>query len=134
MANPGIKSLEISGASCLKRDVLNESFDNIQVDDKKMYEEIKTYIRHIAPDKEKIVKLYNGKAKIFEAFGVEKQIKSAFGQTVSLKGGGYLIIEHTEALTCHRCEQWQQIQPRRKSGDHSTVCQPGGGKGNCEAT
>jgi len=44
------------------------------------------------------VKLYAGKAKIFEHYGIEKQIKSAFGQTVSLKGGGYLIIEHTEAL------------------------------------
>ncbi|MEQ8304405.1 MAG: Rne/Rng family ribonuclease [Cyclobacteriaceae bacterium] len=98
-ANPRDKIIgEISKTSSILRDVLNESFDNIQVDDKKMYEEIKTYIRHIAPDKEKIVKLYNGKAKIFEAFGVEKQIKSAFGQTVSLKGGGYLIIEHTEAL------------------------------------
>ncbi|HET9055026.1 MAG TPA: ribonuclease E/G, partial [Cyclobacteriaceae bacterium] len=38
------------------------------------------------------------RAKIFEHYGVEKQIKAAFGQTVSLKGGGYLIIEHTEAL------------------------------------
>ena len=80
------------------RDVLNESFDNVMVDDKKIYDEVKSYIHNIAPDKEKIVKLYTGKAKIFEHFGVEKQIKSAFGQTVSLKGGGYLIIEHTEAL------------------------------------
>lgn len=89
---------EISLASALLRDVLNESFDSIEVDDKTIYDEIKTYIRAIAPDKEKIVKLYNGKAKIFEAFGIEKQMKSAFGQTVSLKDGGYLIIEHTEAL------------------------------------
>jgi ribonuclease G len=70
----------------------------VMVDDKKIYDEVKAYIHNIAPDKEKIVKLYTGKAKIFEHFGVEKQIKSAFGQTVSLRGGGYLIIEHTEAL------------------------------------
>lgn len=89
---------ELSKTSSLLRDVLNESFDNIQVDDKKIYEEIKAYIQQIAPDKEKIVKLYSGKAKIFEQYGVEKLIKTAFGQNVSLKGGGYLIIEHTEAL------------------------------------
>lgn len=89
---------ELDKTSSLLRDLLNESFDNIQVDDRKMYEEIKNYIRTIAPEKEKIVKLYSGRAKIFEHFGIEKQIKSAFGQTVSLKGGGYLIIEHTEAL------------------------------------
>lgn len=89
---------EISKTSALLRDLLNESFDSIQIDDKKIYDEIKSYIRTIAPDKEKIVRLYNGKSKIFETYGIERQIKTAFGQTVSLRGGGYLIIEHTEAL------------------------------------
>jgi ribonuclease G len=98
-ANPRDKVIgELNKTSSILRDVLNESFDNVMVDDKKIYEEVKSYIHNIAPDKEKIVKLYSGKAKIFEHFGVEKQIKSAFGQTVSLRGGGYLIIEHTEAL------------------------------------
>ena len=89
---------EMGKASTILRDVLNSSFDNIHIDDQEIYDEVKNYIHTIAPDKEKIVKLFNGKAKIFEVFGVEKQIKSAFGQSVSLKGGGYLIIEHTEAL------------------------------------
>jgi ribonuclease G len=98
-ANPRDKVIgELNKTSSILRDVLNESFDNVMVDDKKIYDEVKAYIHNIAPDKEKIVKLYTGKAKIFEHFGVEKQIKSAFGQTVSLRGGGYLIIEHTEAL------------------------------------
>jgi len=89
---------EMSKASTLLRDVLNESFDNVYIDDKKMYDEVRAFTKSIAPEKENIVKLYNGKAKIFENFGVEKQMKSAFGQSVSLRGGGYLIIEHTEAL------------------------------------
>ena len=98
-AQPSEKIIgEISKTSSILRDLLNESFDNIQVDDKKMFDEVKNYIHTIAPDKEKIVKLYNGKAKIFEHFGIERQIKSAFGQTISLRAGGYLIIEHTEAL------------------------------------
>jgi len=98
-ANPRDKVIgELSKTSSLLRDMLNESFDNVHVDDKKIFEDVKTYVKTIAPDKEKIVKLYSGKAKIFEHYGIERQIKSAFGQTVSLKGGGYLIIEHTEAL------------------------------------
>ena len=98
-ANPREKIIgELDKTSSLLRDLLNESFDNVHVDDKKMYDEVRTYIRTIAPDKEKIVKFYNSKAKIFEHYGIERQIKSAFGQTVSLKTGGYLIIEHTEAL------------------------------------
>jgi len=98
-ANPRDKVIgELNKTSSILRDVLNESFDNVIVDDKKIYDEVKSYIHTIAPDKEKIVKLYTGKAKIFEHLGVEKQLKAAFGQTVSLRGGGYLIIEHTEAL------------------------------------
>jgi ribonuclease G len=89
---------EMGRASSILRDMLNESFDSISVDDKDMHDEIKSYIRTIAPDKEKILKLYNGKTKIFENFGIEKQLKSVFGRSVSLPGGGYVIIEHTEAL------------------------------------
>jgi ribonuclease G len=35
---------------------------------------------------------------LFDAFGIEKQLKASFGKTVSFKSGAYLIIEHTEAL------------------------------------
>jgi ribonuclease G len=89
---------EMSMASSIIRDLLNESFDAITVEDEVIYDQIRSYIKTIAPEKEKIVKLYNGKAKLFESFGIEKQIKSLFGQSVSLPQGGYVIIEHTEAL------------------------------------
>ncbi len=89
---------EVSKTSALLRDILNESFDSIVTDDKAVHNEVRSFIRNFAPDKEKIAKMYSGKAKIFEHYGIEKQIKFAFGQSVSLKGGGYLIIEHTEAL------------------------------------
>ncbi|MEM6644211.1 MAG: Rne/Rng family ribonuclease [Bacteroidota bacterium] len=89
---------EMTRANSILRDVLNESFDNILVDDKELYQEIKSFVKGIAPDKEKIIKHYTGRAKIFEATGVEKQLKTSFGQSVSMINGGYLIIEHTEAL------------------------------------
>ncbi|MGC9344175.1 MAG: ribonuclease E/G, partial [Bacteroidales bacterium] len=60
--------------------------------------EIKQFITEIAPEKSKIVKHYKSDVPIFEKFGIEKQIKSLFGKTVSFKSGAYLIIEHTEAL------------------------------------
>jgi ribonuclease G len=78
--------------------MLNVSFNSIYVNDDSIYNDIKEYISTIAPEKEKIVKLYSGNVPIFENFGVEKQIKGLFGKTVSFKSGAYLIIEHTEAL------------------------------------
>ena len=89
---------EMNRASSILRDMLNESFDNIVVDDKKAYDEIRQYIKKIAPEKEKIVRQYQGKTKLFEHFGIERQLKMLFGQTVNLESGGYLIIEHTAAM------------------------------------
>jgi ribonuclease G len=63
-----------------------------------LYREIRDYIITIAPEKQKIVKFYSGNTPIFEHFGIDKQIKTLFGKTVSYKSGAYLIIEHTEAL------------------------------------
>ncbi len=89
---------ELNRTSAMLRDILNVSFSSIYVNDEKVYYEVKDYIEKIAPEKQKIVKRYNRKEPIFEHFGIEKQIKSSFGRTVSFKNGAYLIIEHTEAL------------------------------------
>ncbi len=98
-AKPRAKVIgEMNRASSILRDVLNESFDSIVTDDSKIHEEIKQFIDNIAPEKSKIVKRYHGKVKLFESYGIEKQLKSLFGQTISVAGGGYLVIEHTEAL------------------------------------
>src|SRR5690606_33174455 len=79
-------------------DILTDEFTHSHVNDALVYEETRSYIQDISPDLEKIVKLYKHKEPIFEHLGVEKQIKSAFGKTVNLAGGAYLVIEHTEAL------------------------------------
>ncbi len=89
---------ELNRSSAMLRDLLNESFNNIHVNDPTIYDELRDYIRTIAPEKIDILKLYKGKMPIFDHFGVEKQIKSSFGKIVSIKSGAYVIIEHTEAL------------------------------------
>jgi ribonuclease G len=89
---------ELNRTSAILRDILSVSFNSITVDDEIIHREIKEYISTIAPEKEKIVKLHKGEIPIFEHYGIEKQIKSSFGKTVSFRNGAYLIIEHTEAL------------------------------------
>jgi ribonuclease G len=89
---------ELNRTSAMLRDLLNASFNSIHVNDPRLFDEIKTYIRTISPDLQDIVKLFKGKVPIFEHFGIEKQIKTSFGKNVSFKSGAYLIIEHTEAL------------------------------------
>ncbi len=82
----------------LVRDLVNETYTNIQINDNFLYNKIKNYLKSKSPELENIVKLYTGKLPIFEQFGVEKQIKTSFGKEVNFMGGSYLIIEHTEAL------------------------------------
>ncbi len=89
---------ELDRTNALLRDILTESFNSVHVNDPVLAEEIKNYIGTIAPKKVDIVKHYRGKKPIFEQFSIDKQIKSSFGKTVTIKSGVYLIIEHTEAL------------------------------------
>ena len=96
---PGKKVLgEIGRTSTILRDILNPDFQHIHVNDPVLFEEIKSYVHEISPEMESIVRLHKHKDAIFDHFGIEKQIKGAFGKTVNLAGGAYLVIEHTEAL------------------------------------
>lgn len=89
---------EIDRTSAFLRDILNPSFENIYVNDITLSKEIKHFLSTIAPEKEDIVKYVSPEIPILDHFGVDKQIKSSLGKTVSFKNGAYLIIEHTEAF------------------------------------
>jgi ribonuclease G len=90
---------ELNKVSSMLRDIFNDTFTGIQVDDEELYQETKDYIAEIAPSKQNMVKLYQHKdTPIFEKYNIERQIKTSFGRTVSMSKGAYLIIEHTEAL------------------------------------
>ena len=94
----GLLFTEYSKTTAMLRDLLNDSFTNVYVNDVKVYEEARKYISLISPEQEKIVKLYEGKEPIFDHFEVTRQIKSSFGKIVPMKQGAYLVIETTEAL------------------------------------
>lgn len=89
---------EVNRASSILRDIFNDSFTRILTDDKGLVKELKQYLERIAPKKVSIVKYYNSTIPIFESLSVERQIKTAFGKTVSMRKGAYLVIEHTEAM------------------------------------
>jgi ribonuclease G len=89
---------EQTKTTSILRDLLNESFNKIVVNDKNLYQETRNYIQKIAPEKTDIVSFYNNGQPVFDTYAVTKQVKAAFGKTVNLDSGAYLVIEHTEAL------------------------------------
>lgn len=89
---------EMSKASTIIRDTLNNNFSSIVVNDQLIYTQLKEYISVKAPDKKKILKFYKGRLDVFQEYGIHRQIKASFGRKVNLPGGGYLIIDHAEAM------------------------------------
>ncbi|MDE7160668.1 MAG: Rne/Rng family ribonuclease [Muribaculaceae bacterium] len=89
---------EESRALSMIRDIFNPEFENIYVNEAETFDQIRSYVEMIAPEKKEIVKLYGKDTPIFDHFNITRQIKSSFGKTVSFRSGAYIIIEHTEAL------------------------------------
>ena len=97
--NPPHKVLgELGRTASLLRDVLNDDFISILVNDDKLHNDIKGYISTISPSQAKIVRKYTGKIPLFQKFQIERQIKSSFGKSVTMRKSTYLGIEHTEAM------------------------------------
>ena len=95
---PGKVHAELDTATALVRDLVTDEFDNIYVDDAALYEEARAYLKSIEPSKADIVKHYKLQTPIFEQFGVQRDIRRAFGRIVSIRSGVYLYVEHTEAM------------------------------------
>lgn len=95
---PALVYQEDSRTLSMIRDLFAPTFENIHVNDRESYEQIRKYVSLIAPEKDSIVQLYDSDVPIFDHYNITRQIKSSFGKTVSFRSGAYLIIEHTEAL------------------------------------
>ena len=98
-ATPGKKVLsEINRSAIILRDLFNEKFNNIYVNNVDLQSEIKEYLSNISPSHAKLVKFHKKQTPIFQEFNVTQQVKKGFGKNVTIKKGTYLVIEHTEAM------------------------------------
>jgi ribonuclease G len=112
---------ELNRATAILRDILNEGFNSIHVNDKDLYLELKDYLISIAPEQEKILKLYKSKNPILQNFDVTKQIKAAFGKTVNMKNGTYLVIEHTEAMHVIDVNSGKKVDPKKDQEENALL-------------
>lgn len=80
------------------RDLYNKDIDEVHVAGDEAYREAKDFMRMLMPSHAKSVKPYRDQTPLFAAFGVESQLDAMFSNTVTLKSGGYIVINQTEAL------------------------------------
>jgi ribonuclease G len=80
------------------RDSLTEDIDRIVVDSKETCERIRGIVARFSRRARGRIQPYDGSAPIFEHFDIERQIENTVSRKVWLKGGGYLVLDETEAL------------------------------------
>ncbi len=80
------------------RDFLTEDVERIVVDNLKASGRMREMIAKISKRSASKVKLYSEAQPVFDRFGITKQLENAFARQVHLKGGGYIVIDETEAL------------------------------------
>jgi len=95
---PSLVYQDLNTTVSVIRDLFNSDISKIFVDSKKLHKEIKNYLDLVQPAIAEKVELHKSSYGIFNTFKIEEQIKTLMGRKVPLPSGGYLIIEHTEAM------------------------------------
>ena len=80
------------------RDLFSPEVDEFVVDSAELYDKCLGYVRTLVPGLAERVRHYTDRTPVFDAFGIEKDIEKALRRRVWLKSGGYIVIDHTEAL------------------------------------
>ncbi len=80
------------------RDYFSGDIKTILVDDKDVFQQLKSFLKLVAPQQVRVLKLYQDRRPIFFRYQVEEQIERIYADRVPLKSGGSIVINPTEAL------------------------------------
>jgi ribonuclease G len=95
---PALLYKDMATTSSVIRDLFSDSIERVVIDSKKLYKEIRAYVKGVSPHLLDKIEHYKEREPIFDAFGIEKEIVTVLSRKVWLKSGGYIIIEQTEAM------------------------------------
>ncbi|MDP7661635.1 MAG: Rne/Rng family ribonuclease, partial [Gammaproteobacteria bacterium] len=90
---------DLSLAVRMIRDIVGLDVERVQVDAEQVFDRLKYFAGMFMPEIESTIELYRGRRPIFDLYGVEDDIEKALNRKVSMKSGGYLIFDQTEAMT-----------------------------------
>lgn len=95
---PTLLHEDVNMVSSVIRDLFSDDFDRVVIDDPRVYRNIKGYVQAVAPQLAQSIRLHRGKESVFKASRIDKAVTQAFQSRVNLPTGGYIYIEHTEAM------------------------------------
>ncbi len=95
---PALLYKDLSVTSSVMRDLLTKDVEKVVVDSKSLFREVVAYARWAAPDLVDKIELDETK-DIFEKYGINREIENSLARKIYLRGGAYILIEQTEAMT-----------------------------------
>lgn len=95
---PALIFKDVTMASSVIRDLFTKDVSRLVADDKRLYNNIKGYLKDVGPALSTRVDFYNNKKPIFDAFDIESEIEKSLSRKVWTPSGGYVIFDHTEAM------------------------------------
>jgi Rne/Rng family ribonuclease len=95
---PSLLHRDLNLVQRILRDYLSEDYAAIWLDNEEEFTKVVEFVGRFQPKLVPRVKLYTKEAPIFEEFGIQQELDKALRPKVWLKSGGYIVINHTEAL------------------------------------
>ena len=95
---PTLIHKDMGMASSVIRDLFSPDIDRLIVDSRKLYGEIKKYLKEVAPGLLAKLELYKSRIPVFDEFKIEEEIEKSLSRRMWMKGGGYVIFDQTEAM------------------------------------
>ena len=95
---PALLHRDLNLVERILRDYVSDDFTGIWIDSEEEYGKVVEFVSRFQPKLVNRVKLYTKETPIFEEFGIQHELDKALRAKVWLKSGGYIVINHTEAL------------------------------------
>ena len=105
------------------RDIFSADFERAIVDDERQHARLVSFLTRTAPELVERVELWGQEEDLFESYGVEKAIDQALSRRVDLPSGGYLMIDHAEALTVIDVNSGSFVGRGKDAGLEETITQ-----------
>jgi Rne/Rng family ribonuclease len=96
--SPALLHRDLNLVERILRDYVSDDFTGIWIDSEEEYGKVVEFVSRFQPKLVSKVKLYTKEQPIFEEFGIQHELDKALRAKVWLKSGGYIVINHTEAL------------------------------------
>ena len=96
--SPALLHRDLNLVERILRDYVNNDYTSIWIDNEDEFSKVVEFVSRFQPKLVGRVKLYTKSSPIFEEFGIQQELDKALRPKVWLKSGGYIVINHTEAL------------------------------------